>query len=302
MALIVTDQLGNQYSLTINSTDGSMVTQPVANVTPSTVDNSIAVTAMDLITSALRLIGVLASGEQPDISDANDCLMVLNQMLDGWNADGLAIFTTTADDYALISGKQAYTLGPGGDFDTNRPAQINSMSVILLSNPSNPIEIPIAMYSVDDWQNKIPVKKVNGSFPQICYDDGGFPLRTLSVWPIPQQANSLRVYSWQPLGLAISQQTLTINHTDGSITNQAVLPPLQMALSFPPGYAEAFRYNLAVRLSAEFAATLPPIVQAIAVGSLARLKTMNAPDLQLRSDLAGNGGYNYKADMFGIPY
>jgi len=281
--LIGTDQLGRPYSIVISSVDGSITTTPVANLTPSTADNTVTVNALALITSALRLIGVVASGETVDLSAANDSLMALIQMIDGWNADRLAIFTTRADEFALVAGQQNYTLGNGGDFNTNRPARIDGMSAILYSNPSNPIEVPMGMYTIDQWQNQVPVKNVPGSFPQVCYDDGGFPLRTLSMWPIPQDAiNHVRIYSWQPLGWPAS---------------------LQSSLAFPPGYAEAFRYNLAVRLAAEFATQVPAVVQSIAVESLARLRSMNAPELLLTSDLCPYpGGYNYKADMFGIAY
>jgi hypothetical protein len=42
-------------------------------------------------------------------------------------------------------------------------------------------------------------------------------------------------------------------------------------------------------------------VQQIAVESLARVKTLNAPDLNLQSDLMPwPAGYNYRADLFGI--
>lgn len=238
--------------------------------------------AMGLVSSALRLIGVIASGEEPTISEANDALMVLNQMADAWNADRLSVFTTRSDDFALVPDKQAYTLGAGGDFNLTRPPQIDSMSVILLTQPDNPVEIPIPMYTWQDWQTKVPVKQVFSSFPQLCYDDGGFPYRTLNFWPIPQQVNNVRIYSWQPL-------------TAGAT--------LQTDLSVPPGYMEAFRYNLAARLSAEFAATLPAAVATIATESLARIKSMNAPEVEMQSDLVPSpAGYNYRADMFGMPY
>jgi hypothetical protein len=238
-------------------------------------------TAYDIITSALRLINVMASGEQTPIAMANESLSVLNDMIDGWNAERLAIFTTRTDDFPFVLGQQSYTMGAGGDFNVPRPARIDAMSTIQLTNPGNPVEIPIAMYSVEDWQTQVPVKNVQGSIPLICYDDGGFPLRTLNFWPIPiDQPNAVRIYSWQ-----------------------ALTQPANLAsqMAFPPGYKEAFRYNLAVALSAEFASTLSPTVAAIAVSSKARLKSMNAPDLELRSDLAPNpAGWNYKADLFGI--
>jgi len=246
-------------------------------------NNSITLSALQIVSSALRLIGVIASGESIDISTANDSLTAFNQMLDSWNSDRLAIFTTGFQDFPLVLGKQTYTMGGGGDFDVARPPRIDGMSAMLLDNPANPIEVPIMMYTVEQWQLQMPVKQVDSSFPQVCYDDGGFPLRSLSFWPIPiNEINAVRIYSWQPLSV-----TSTLN----------------TALAFPPGYSEAFRYNLAIRLAAEFATAVPAAVAQIAMESLARVKSMNNPELNLRSDLIPfDGGYNYKADLFGIPF
>lgn len=239
-------------------------------------------TAYDLIRSALRLVGVYAAGEPLQVDDANDSLVVLQQMIDAWNIDRLAIYTTRQDDFPYVLNQQAYTLGAGGDFNMARPAQIDAMSTILVTDPTNPIEIPLAMYSVEEWQVEVPVKVVPGSIPLVVYDDGGFPLRTLNFWPIPiQPLAKVRIYSWQPLGAPAALSTV---------------------ITFPPGYAEAFRYNLAVRLGAEFGVpTIPPVVISTAIESLARVKTINAPDLLIKSDLLPDpSGYNYKADLFGI--
>ena len=248
---------------------------------PATQTNAISQSAMALITSSMRLIGVIAPGENPTIAEANDALMVLAQMIDSWNADRASIFTTSSQDFPLTLSKQAYTLGPGGDFDTQRPARIDAMSSILLYNPSNPVEIPIPMWTVTEWQQQLPVKNVNSSFPLGCYDDGGFPLRTLNFWPIPSyQQNSVRIYAWQAIGAPTS---------------------LQSIVSYPQGYARALRFNLAVDMAPEFGAAVPPTVAETAVSSLATVKTMNAPKLKLQSDLAPDPtGYNYKADLFGI--
>lgn len=240
-------------------------------------------TAFDVITSALRLVGVLAAGETPDEPDANDALQVFNDMIDAWNAQRTAIFTTLSQDFPFVAGQQAYTMGPGGNFDTQRPARIDAMSAILLYDASNPVEVPMSLYTVDQWQNDVPVKQVNGNFPQLCYDDGGFPLRTLNMWPIPiDQPNLVRIYSWQ----ALAAQTLTSQVT------------------FPPGYGEGLRYNLAVRLGAEYGVqNISPVVIEMAKLSLATIKSMNAPDLLLQSDLIPQpAGYNYRADLFGIPW
>jgi len=241
-------------------------------------------TALDLISSSLRLVNVLAAGETCPISEANDALQVFNDMIDSWNTMRLAIFTTKTEDFPLVLGQQSYTMGPGGNFNTVRPAQIDAMSAILLYNPSNPVEEPIAMYSWDQWQTKVPVKVVSGSFPTICYDDGGFPLRTLNMWPIQSTGtiNNVRIYSWQAL------------------TQPAAL---NTAISVPPGYRQAFRFNLAVLLGLEFSATVPAGVAQVAVESLARIKVINMPDLTMESDLLPEPlSTNYRADMFGLGF
>jgi hypothetical protein len=224
----------------------------------------------------------MASGETTPLAMANESLAVLNDMIDGWNAERQAIFTTRIDDFPFVLNQQSYTLGTGGNFNIPRPARIDAMSAILLNNPANPVEVPMYLCTTEYWQTQVPVKTVQGSFPTICYDSGEFPLRTLQFWPIPTDQNSVRIYSWQAL------------------TQPATLDSV---IAFPPGYAEAFRYNLAVRLAAEFASPLTPTVATLAITFLARIKTMNAPDLELRSDLVPDpAGWNYKAEMFGLPY
>ncbi len=281
MALIISDQLGNQYSLSRDDADGSLQTTPVSNVSASTNDNSVYRTALDVITRALRLVNVVADAELPTSDEANDALESFQEMVDSWNADRLTVYSIKSADFPLTLNQQSFTMGPGGNFDTDRPPKIVGMSVILLTAPANPVEIPIDMYSWSDWQTKIPVKAVNGTFPQVCYDDQGMPLRTLNFWPIPSaNLNNVRIYSWAPLVWPATLQTI---------------------LNFPPSYARAFRYNLAIELAGEFGAQIPQSVAKIATDSLAALKTMNAPDLELVSDLLPMpGGYNYRADQFGI--
>lgn len=240
-------------------------------------------TAEDLISSSLRLINVLAAGETVSIDMANDALSVFNDMVDSWNTQRLAIYTTSANDFPLIGGQQSYTLGDTGNFNIPRPPAIDGMSAILLNNPDQPIEIPMTLYTVDQWQNNVPVKAVTGTFPYICYDDGGFPLRTLNFWPVPASSgNNVRLYLWQAL------------------TQPAAL---NTAISVPPGYRKAFRFNLAIDLAAEFSQPVPPAVAKGATDSMAAIKSLNMPDLNMQSDLVPSpAGWNWKASEFGMPF
>ena len=53
-----------------------------------------ATTAYDQICGALRLIGQLAEGETPTAATAQDSLSALNQMIDSWNTERLAVYAT----------------------------------------------------------------------------------------------------------------------------------------------------------------------------------------------------------------
>lgn len=238
--------------------------------------------AIDLIASAMRLIGATASGETPSSAEATDALFVANQMLDSWTADRLAVFTVQIVTYPLVPLKQVYTIGPGGNFNQLRPARIDSASIVSLTNPAQPLEKEISVYTDADWQS-IPVKNIQSTLPQGVYPDYANPLMNLSYWPIPTVAVNTILYMWTAL---------------------TAFPDLFTDVSFPPGYAEALRYNLALRLIAEMPGDYNPLMTQVtgelAVSSLARIRSINMPTIEARIDdalIQRGGRYNYISDM-----
>lgn len=240
-------------------------------------------TAEAIIESALRLIGALAPGETPSGDEGTDALSVLNSMVDSWNAESLSIFTINRSVFNFIANQQAYTYGTGGDFNATRPAKIDHCSVLYLSNPSQPLELPLQMLTDEQW-SQIPVKAVYSTIPLQVWDDGGYPLRTLSFFPIPSSANQFVSYAWAAL---TSFTDLTTNNT------------------YPPGYEKALRYNLAVDLAPEWGLQVPQAVAAQAMSSKAIIKSMNIGPIDLRCDGAlvnPRGGYwDWRSDSFGKP-
>lgn len=238
-------------------------------------------TANDLISSALRLIGVLASGETPSAPEANDGLTILNQMLDAWSTERLALFTVQRQVVIPAVLKQAYTVGAGGDFNIPRPPRIDRVGVISLTNAVQPLELPVEMLTDVGWE-AIPVKNISSSLPLKVWNDLGYPLMTLSFWPIPNVQVNFALYTWTAL-------------------NQ--FPDLVTDEEFPPGYLKALRYNLAVDLAPEFGREVPPVVAAQAISSKATIKSMNSVPLDLRCDEATvnqrGGRYNWLADTTG---
>jgi hypothetical protein len=244
--------------------------------------------AGDLIASSLRLIGAIATGETMAANESADGLVILNQMLDGWNAERLMVFVITSNTFSLTPGTQTYTVGTGGNFNIPRPARIARTSIVNLSNPVQPLELPIDMLTFEQWQ-AIPVKNIQGSLPTVVYDDGAFPLRNLSYWTIPSVPVNTVLYSWTLL---------------------TSFPDLSTDIEFPPGYFEAIRYNLAIRLGPEWLGpnwSPGPIVAQIALESKARIKSINFIPEQTACDPALvdplGGYYNYISDMpAGVPH
>ena len=211
----------------------------------------------------MRLIGVLASGETPSGAETADGLIILQQMMDSWQAERLNIFTINITEFPLVPGTQTYTLGTGGTLNMVRPAKIERMSVVWLANPAQPLELPLDMVTDGGWQ-AIPIKLISSTLPTIVYDDGAFPFRNLNFWPIPTIVDNIRIYSWSPL-------------TTFDLTTD---------ITFPPGYLKAIRYCLAVDLAPEFGRAVPQEVVAQAVLEKAKLKAMNAPLIESFCDEA----------------
>lgn len=236
-------------------------------------------TVQDLVNSTLRLIGVLASGEIASAAESFDGMQCLNDLLDSLSAQRLGIFEISPQTFPLVPGTQAYTLGTGGNFNTPRPPAIDRVSLIITTNPSEPLELPVEMLTTEEWQN-IPVKNVPSAIPYQVWDDQGFPLRTLRYFPVPSVAYNTSIYSWQAL---------------------TKFTGLNQTFEFPSGYAKAIRFNLALELCPEYGRQPDPVIVRQATESLAAIKIMNAPVYELRCDpaLTGTGGYyDWRSDTF----
>ena len=87
-------------------------------------------TANELITRALKTVGVLASGETASSDDVADALVVLNNMVDTWATERLTIYTVARTAFDLSASTQDYTIGTGGTFNIPRPQWIVAASII----------------------------------------------------------------------------------------------------------------------------------------------------------------------------
>jgi hypothetical protein len=210
-------------------------------------------TAGEQINRALRLLGILAEGETPSASMSNDALMAMNQMIDSWNTERLAVFSTQDQVFTWPASLISRTLGPTGDFVGNRPILLDDATYF--KAPSG-VSYGIKMINQQQY-NGIAVKTVTSTFPQVMWVNMTFPNIEMYVYPRPTQNLEWHFVSVQELDRPATLDT---------------------QLNFPPGYLRAFTYNLAMEFAPEFGVEPSPQVQRISMTSKRDLKRINNPD------------------------
>jgi hypothetical protein len=213
-----------------------------------------ATTANDQINGALRLLGVLAEGETPSAATSQDALVALNQMIDSWNTERLAVFSTQDQVFSWPPGVYERTLGPTGNFVGNRPILVEDSTYF--KDPASGISYGLKLINQQQY-NGIAVKTVTSTYPQVMWVNMTFPDITMTVYPVPTKVLEFHIVSVQEL------------------TNPA---NLSTTLAFPPGYLRAFRYCLACELAPEFGVEPSPTVMRVAMTSKRNLKRINNPD------------------------
>jgi hypothetical protein len=211
-------------------------------------------TTADIIYGSLRLLGVLAEGEVPSGETAQDALNAMNQMIDSWSTERLAVFSTIDQVETWPPGSRSRTFGPTGDIVGARPILIDDSTYF--RDPANGISFGLKLINQQQY-NGIAVKTVTSTYPQVLWVNMTYPDIEMYVYPVPTKVLEFHIVSVQELS-----QPATLS-TD---------------LAFPPGYLRAFRYNLACELAPEFGVEPSRQVQRIAMTSKRNLKRINNPD------------------------
>jgi hypothetical protein len=218
-------------------------------------------TASDQINGALSLIGQLAEGEVPSAATADDALEALNQMIDSWSTERLAVFCTQDQVINWYPGVKFATLGPSGTLTPvdplvtlNRPVMVDDASYF--RDPATGISYGIKLINQQQY-NGIAVKTVTSTYPQVMFVNMTNPNIEMTVYPVPTKLLEFHVVSAKVL-----DQPATLATT----------------LIFPPGYLRAFRYNLACEIGAMFGIEPTRQVQRIAMTSKRDIKRINNPN------------------------
>lgn len=214
-------------------------------------------TAGDIIKGSLRLIGQLAEGEEPSADTAQDALAAMNQMIESWSTERLAVYALEDQVFTWPALVASRTIGPSGDFVGTRPVLVDSSTYF--KDGASGLSFGVKLVNADQYSG-IALKTVTSSYPQVLWVNATHPNTTLTIYPVP-----LKELEWH----IVSAQELTQPAT------------LATDLAFPPGYLRAFRYNLASELAPEFGVEPSPQVVRIAMTSKRNIKRINNPDDKL---------------------
>jgi hypothetical protein len=177
-------------------------------------------TAISMIDTAYVLAGYKDAREALDGQDAAYGLDRLNDMLDGWNTQGLFLFTTN-EVVATTSGLNI-TIGTGGTINTPAPVSLPNGSFIRISG----LDYPIAWISDEQYQ-LIQLKGTASTIAVYGNYTKGYPTGTLNFWPT---------------------QTLPAEYHIFINTQLTEFATLNTDVALPQGYRRAITYSLAEEL------------------------------------------------------
>lgn len=207
-------------------------------------------TASRIITLALRRARAIGVDQTPSAEDSADALDTLNQLLDSWWNERLAVYRLQQETFAWPINQASRTIGAGGNFVTTRPLAIHG-AYYRLSSIDHPLGV------IDRARYDFIADKAAGGLPDYVFYDPLTPLGVLTLSPVPNQAI-----------------TLVLN-------SQARLESFATAAEeadLPPGYDRALIFNLAKELAGDYGLEVSPRVDEIARESKAILKRHNTPE------------------------
>lgn len=240
---------GNVLTLLVGALAGQRLLAQYGSTGTPAVATNLTISAGTLVTRSLRLIGAIATGEVPTAAELNDGLGSLNDLLEIWSTQNLAVWDSSTQTFPTVAGQAVYTIGPGGNWDTARPIRISGEPTCTFNGVDFPIT-PIGQGEYDLIGLKTQRQPI---IEKLLYVNDN-PLGIITLWPVPS---------------GIVNITINPDRVLSSVTDQSTV------LAFPPGYMLALRYNLGILLAPDYGRTITPEIAGVASTSFAALKRAN---------------------------
>lgn len=182
-----------------------------------------------VITGALRLLGVIGQGQAPDSTQIAEAAEALNVLVKSWQADGLQVWKITTSNIDLVEGKATYRTDTDMGL-ANKPLKVWDCTMYDVPSGSEAV-----MISLSNHDYKILSNKGSKSVPSQYYYQ---PLETYGELTLYPNVGAS----------AAANKKVKMTY---SLPLNDVLGPTDV-LDFPSEWNRALKYGLAVELSYEY--------------------------------------------------
>mgnify|MGYP001610468176 FL=1 len=222
-----------------------------------------------LILNSLISVGEKALGTSSFTqNETSYYLSKFQSMTDSFGLEKGLMFALSQTSFGLTNSVGQYTIGPGGNFNMDRPTKL--LDPCFIRDTST--DYGLTIISMEEY-GQIPDKSADGSFPiQIAYDQGysATSTGTVYLYPEPSAGLTLFINTQQPFQ---SFSTVTVN------------------VMLPPGYQRMLESNFAVEITPGIS-QLDPVLAKLAKDSKAALKSNNLTAPLSRLDFVPSGRSN----------
>jgi hypothetical protein len=218
-------------------------------------------TVREILTRAMRTATILGASDVMEGNDAADALLVLNQMMDAWQAERLFAYQIVSRTHALTTGVATYSIGPGGTIDVDRPVRIEWAFTRDSQHYDRPMNIvPDQVFA------SITRKDQGNNFPTVLYYAPGFPLGSIRIWEHPSANLVMHLGCWVTL---------------------SEFADLNSSVTLPPGYEQAIVLSMAELLSPEYGKEPSGSLVRMAAKARANIQQNNLPDPRIACEFMG---------------
>ena len=185
-----------------------------------------------IIKAALRKLGVLAKGQEPDADDIDDAAVALNMIVAEFRSIGMPLWARKTYTFTPVLNTKTYQIGIGKTFNTPYP-----LHVLQAYRTDSTSTTKIFMEIVSNFNYNLYPTNSGGTPIQLNYQPF-INYGEINIWPTPDSA-------------AVAYSTITIvyqapfEYFDSSTDTMA----------FPEEWYNAIVYNLANNLAPEW--TIP---------------------------------------------
>lgn len=217
--------------------------------------------AIDLIKTAMRLIGAIATGETPSAEESFDGLRALNDVLERWSLESLAVYGSLPEAFATVAGQATYSMGPGGNWNTDRPPTIDNLYTTV-----DGFDYPAAEWSLEQY-NAVGLKSQRQPIVERWVFINDAPLAQVILWPTPSRATPITIDAPRILTQVAAVATTLI---------------------LPPGYASALQYAVAEELAPQYGSPIDVSARARATKALIKRSNRTSRTMSFDPTLVPN--------------